>query len=330
MSGADASGGPGPGTPVRTTHTIRASAPAQTVYGLLAAAGNWPAVFEPTVFVDPLEHGPVAGGVTFERFRLWATVNGQVVSWSSRRELDPGSRLITFRQEHSTPPIASMSGSWHVEERGAEASDVTLVHEFTTVDGSEQSARWITAALDRNSTAELGQLARLAALDAAHEAGGALVDSFEDVFDIDAPPAAVYEFLDRGDLWHERLPHVEESVLTISEDGAQHLALTTVTPDGDRHHTASTRIRVDASRLAYKQEKTPEILLGHAGLWTIAPLDGGARTRATSRHTFTLRPDALERVLGAGTTVAAARAHMREALGANSRATLEHAAKFAS
>lgn len=325
MSAAATAGTP----PVRTVHTIEADAPAATVYGLLVGSRDWPAVFEPTVFVDQLETGDAPDGSSYERFRLWATVNGRVVSWSSRRDLDPARRLITFRQEHSTPPIASMAGSWQVEEAGGR-SRVTLVHEFTTVDGGEQSAQWITTALDGNSNAELGQLARLAELDAEHGAGGALVDSFEDTFDIDAPPAAVYEFIDRGDLWHERLPHVEESVLTVGEDGAQHLALTTVTPDGGRHQTASTRIRVDASRLAYKQDRTPEILLGHAGLWTIAPLDGGTRTRATSRHTFTLRPDALERVLGAGTTVDSARAHMREALGANSRATLEHAAKFAS
>jgi hypothetical protein len=325
VSAAAAAGTP----PVVTTHGIEADAPADTVYGLLEASVNWPAVFEPTVFVDPLETGGNGDGTAFERFRLWATVNGRVVSWSSRRELDRAARRISFKQEHSTPPIASMQGSWHVEELGAARSRVTLVHEFSTVDGTEQSAQWITQALDRNSTAELGQLARLAELDAAHGAAGGLVGAFEDTFDIDAPPAAVYEFIDRGDLWRDRLPHVEESVLTVGEDGAQHLALTTVTPDGGRHQTASTRIRVDASRLAYKQEKTPEILLGHAGLWTIAPLDGGARTRAVSRHTFTLRPDALERVLGAGTTVESAREHMREALGANSRATLEHAAKFA-
>ena len=107
-----------PPVPVRTTHTIDADAPADTVYGLLAASRNWPAVFEPTVFVDPLDEGVAGDGVTFERFRLWATVNGQVVSWSSRRELDRSTRLITFHQEHSTPPIASMSGSWHVEQNG--------------------------------------------------------------------------------------------------------------------------------------------------------------------------------------------------------------------
>jgi aromatase len=314
---------------VTTTHAIEAEAPATTVYDLLAASGNWPAVFEPTVFVDPLERGEAADGASFERFRLWATVNGRVVSWSSRRELDPARLRITFRQEHSTPPIASMAGSWQVEQTGSGRCRITLVHEFTTVDGTEQSAQWITAALDRNSTAELGQLARLAGLDARYAADGGLVDTFEDTFDIDAPPAAIYEFIDRGDLWQERLPHVEESVLVLGEDGAQHLALTTVTPDGGRHQTASTRIRVDSGRLAYKQDKTPELLLGHAGVWTVAPLDGGTRTRATSRHTFTLRPDAIEPVLGAGTTVASARAHMRQALGANSRATLEHAAKFA-
>ncbi len=313
---------------VRTTHDVTAEAPADAVYRILATARDWPAVFEPTVFVDVLETGAAAGQASFERFRLWATVNGRVVNWSSRRELDPVARLISFRQEHSTPPIASMAGSWHVEDLGGGRSRITLVHDFATVDGSRKSEEWITAALDTNSGRELGQLAALAEAESRHAGGGRLVETFEDAFELDVAPEAVFEFIDRGDLWEQRLPHVSRSRLTVGDDGAQRLVMTTVTPDGSEHETSSVRVRVDGGRLAYKQDKPPALLTGHAGLWTFAPLAGG-RTLATSRHTFTLRPEAVEQVLGAGTTVEAAMRHMREALGANSRATLEHAAAFA-
>jgi aromatase len=314
---------------IRTVHTATAEAPVETLYALLAHARLWPAVFQPTVFVELLEvpgaeTARTSPGALVERFRIWASVNGKVVSWSSRRELDEARRVIAFRQEHSTPPIASMSGTWRIEPAGGGLSRVELVHEFSTIDSSPESHGWIAQALERNSTAELGQLCRLAELDARFAAGGGLLTEFEDSFEVDAPPEAVYAFIEHGELWEKVLPHVERSVLTVEQDGAQRLELTTRTPDGGRHQTSSTRLCIAPDRIAYKQNLTPRILLGHAGLWTVAPAPGG-RTRATSRHTFTLDPEALEQVLGAGTTVEAARAHLRESLGANSRATLEHA-----
>ena len=40
---------------IRTVHTATAEAPVETLYGLLAHARLWPAVFQPTVFVELLD-----------------------------------------------------------------------------------------------------------------------------------------------------------------------------------------------------------------------------------------------------------------------------------
>jgi len=54
----------------------------------------------------------------------------------------------------------------------------------------------------------------------------------------------------------------------------------------------------------------------------------GAATTVTSEHTVLMNPDATERVLGAGTTLADAKAFVRKALGGNSMITLQHAKEF--
>ena len=64
----------------------------------------------PTVHADYAERGE-----TEERIRLWATANGEVKNWTSRRRLDPAALRVEFRQEVSSPPVAAMGGTWIVE-----------------------------------------------------------------------------------------------------------------------------------------------------------------------------------------------------------------------
>jgi aromatase len=47
-----------------------------------------------------------------------------------------------------------------------------------------------------------------------------------------------------------------------------------------------------------------------------------------SRHHVVIEPDAVERILGPTATIEDARSFVRDALGANSRATLGHAKGF--
>lgn len=84
-------------------HEITIKAPANTVYGLIEDVTNWPHVFPPTIHVERLESEGRS-----ERIRIWATARGEAKTWTSRRELDPEALRITFRQEQSAPPVASM------------------------------------------------------------------------------------------------------------------------------------------------------------------------------------------------------------------------------
>ena len=298
----------------RAEHTLVTGAPAATLYGLVSDVTLWPAVFAPTVHVRHLDRGP-----GWERFRIWAVVNDQVRSWTSRRELDPDRRTVTFRQEHSEPPITAMGGRWSFRVLPDGRTEIVLEHGFDT-DGSPGAVEWVTAALDRNSATELSSLAGVASL-------GDVVSSFSDTVRVPGGLAAAYAFVHRADLWAERLPHVDRVSLDERPGGVQMLAMSTRAPDGTVHETESIRVCHQDAWIAYKQRVTPALLLGHSGLWTFENRPDG--TAVTSTHTMVLSPEGAETVLGPGTTLAEARDHARSALSRNSRATLELAASHA-
>lgn len=306
----------------RTVHTRAVAAPPEVLYGLVADVTRWPVLFGPTVHVERLERHERS-----ERFRLWALVNGTVTSWTSWRGLDPDARRIEFRQEVSTPPIASMGGDWRFEPRADGGTDVVLGHRFTVVDDDADGLAWVRAALDRNSESELDALSRVAELE--HPVDDVVL-TFEDVVPGVGTAGAAFEFVNRADLWPERLPHVRRLALTEDVPGVQHMQMDTVTPDGGTHTTTSVRLCFPPARIVYKQLVPPRLLLGHSGAWEFAETSrsGGSAGSAvvTARHTVAIDPTAVEAVLGPGTTLADARRHVRSALGANSQATLSHAA----
>src|SRR5216683_355998 len=216
-------------------HTVAVHAPADAVYGLVADATRWPLIFGPTVYVQSSEHAAPADGTGLEqRFRIWAQVSERVMGWTSSRSLDHRGLRISFRQEQAQPPVARMSGQWRFEPLGHDTTRVVLLHEYAAVDDDSASpggrgssrgetpgearpdmpssaspggrppsdhVRWIDAALDRNSTAELGAVKAWA--ERGHRIED-LVSSFEDRMAVRGPAAQVYAFLHRADLWPDR------------------------------------------------------------------------------------------------------------------------------
>jgi ribosome-associated toxin RatA of RatAB toxin-antitoxin module len=299
----------------RSRHSITIPAPLPQVYGLVADVTRWPVIFTPTVHVEVLSR---AGAE--ERFRIWALANDTVKTWTSRRHFDPTAATITFRQEQSQPPAASMAGTWTFAATDA-GTEVTLLHEFAVIGDEPYSAAWLRAAVNDNSNAELAGLARAAATP--DDTG--LIVRFADSTSVAGPVSRAYEFIAAAELWPQRLPHVSAMDLTVDSSGAQHLSMTTSTPDGEQHVTSSVRVCLEQA-IVYKQTRLPRLLTAHSGRWIFAEHEA---TTVTSEHTIAIDPDAVERVLGRGATLADARQYAREALGANSRITLEHARHFA-
>ncbi|MEU7587824.1 aromatase/cyclase [Micromonospora sp. NPDC049230] len=303
----------------RRVHSRVVAAPAATVYGLVADVSRWPVIFEPSIHVHHLERGD-----GHERFQLWATVNGEVKTWTSRRTLDPRALRITFRQEHSQPPVTSMSGEWIFRPQPDGGTEIVLVHEFS-VAGGERQVALLEQALDANSERELAALGRIGEL--GHPVDD-LVFTFSDEVELPGAAADVYDFVYRSDRWPDALPHVRRVVLREEEPGIQDMEMKTVTGDGSTHTTRSVRVCLPGERIVYKQLVPPALLTGHSGSWLFSERPGGSLVVA--EHTVAINPAAITSVLGAGKTVADARSFLREALGRNSRATLTYAGAYAS
>jgi aromatase len=301
-------------------HTIDVAADADTVYGLIADVERWPLVLGPTVHARRLE-----GDDRSELLALWATANGEVRTWTSRRQLDPGERRIRFRQEKPAAPLAAMGGTWTLEPAAPGRTHVVLDHDFAALGDDPEAVAWVTRATDRNSTAELAAIKDMA--ERAPEMAG-LTSTFVDSVRVDGPASAVYAFLREADRWPARLPHVSRLVLTEEVPGLQMMDMDTRAPDGDTHTTRSVRVCFDDEhRLVYKQIGLPALLAVHIGEWTVVP--DGDGVLASSAHTVRVEPTAIRAVLGDGATRADALAFVRRALGTNSLATLNHARVFA-
>lgn len=309
----------------RTRHEIEVDAPADVVYGIVADATRWPRYFDPTVHVE--REG--LGG-SRERLRIWALGNGAVRAWTSLRELDPVRWTVTFRQEVSAPPVASMGGTWTVRPvrspgpAGTDRVRLTLDHDFEAVDGDPDAVAWIARGTDTNSRTELANVKRLAE---GHRRLAELEFSFEDALEIAAKPSEVYAYLHDAARWPDRLPHVASLELDEDGEGAlQLMSMRTRAKDGSTHVTESARICFPDERIVYKQLVTPALMAAHTGEWLIERVDAGVLVRAL--HTIRLNEEALGTIPAAGRTVAETQAFVRASVGGNSAATLRHAREF--
>jgi aromatase len=293
-------------------HEITVAAAASRVYDLVADVTAWPAVFPPTVHVEVVER---AG--QDERIRIWATANGEVKNWTSRRTLDPEALSVHFRQEVSQHPVAAMGGTWLIRPVTDGLTAITLEHDYQAV--SDTHLGWIEEAVDRNSQAELSALKNRAE----HARSEELTLSFEDTLEVAGKARDLYAFVDEAEHWPDRLPHVARVELTEPAPGVQRLAMDTLAPDGSTHTTESIRLTFPTGRIVYKQLGLPKLLTVHTGEWRFA--DTGTGSKITSQHTVVLDPDAIAPVLGPAAGIADAREYVRDALSHNSATTMRHA-----
>lgn len=300
-------------------HEITVSAPAADVYRLLADVENWPRIFPPTIYVDRVEQGEHE-----ELIHIWATANGEARNWTSRRVLNPQRLRIEFRQQVTSPPVATMAGTWVIEPVADGASRVRLLHDYRALDDDPESLEWIDRAVDGNSRSELAALKDN--VEQAHAAAD-LSFSFVDTVQVAGSAEDVFDFINEADRWSERLPHVATVRLDEDEAGMQTLEMDTRAKDGSTHTTKSYRVTFPHHRIAYKQVTLPALMTLHTGYWTQEQNEAGVA--ASSQHTVVINTANIARVLGPDATVEDAKEYVRSALSTNSRATLGHAKAYA-
>ncbi|WP_369033858.1 MULTISPECIES: nuclear transport factor 2 family protein [Streptomyces] len=160
-----------PGVPPvhRAEHDVVVRAPADVVFGILSDFAQWSRFFPGTVHIEPL--GTEGDEPRVQIWRAPEGADAEVKTWVSLVELDPKTRSMTFRQERSAPPMASLSGEWSIEPLDADHSRIVLTHAYQLVDESFQAG--LDALIDRNSDLELGHLRDAAEQD--HLTGGLVV-----------------------------------------------------------------------------------------------------------------------------------------------------------
>ncbi|TQK50330.1 aromatase [Streptomyces sp. SLBN-118] len=290
----------------RTSHRAEVAAPAGVLYGLIADTVRWPLFFPPSIHVEQLEFDG-----THERLRIWATANGRVTSWASVRLLDPELRRVDFRQQVPASSVESMGGTWIVEAHGGDRSQLTLLHDFTVPGDAAEQAAWVQRATDANSRVQLDSLKDMAEkwtrLDD-------LVLLFEDSVRVNGPAELVYDFLYRAGDWPKLAPHVRRVELTEQAPGVQVMTMDASGADGAMHTTESVRICFPhAGRIVFKQTAPPALMAAHTGEWSVEPDETGVTV--TAQHQVVLNEEDIERVLGEGADLAAARRRVREDLG---------------
>ncbi|WP_406330752.1 aromatase/cyclase [Streptomyces sp. NBC_00203] len=300
-------------------HEITVSAPAATVYRLIAEVDNWPRIYPRTVYAEQV---PEADGQ--ELVRIWATTEASFEHWTALRTLDPERLRITFRPTGFGPPLASMDGGWVIEPLSPAESRVRLLHAFSVVDNDPGELKRIDSAVDRNSRTELADLKK--SVEEAYLAEE-FTFSFEDTERIAGSAEDVYDFVNEAQLWAERLPHVTEVRLDEDKPGLQTLETVTRAPDSSTHLSRSHRVCLPHRRIAYRQVTLPALLSLHTGSWTFEETAAGVA--ASARHTVVLNTANITAVLGPDATVTDARAYVRDALGGAGRAVLAHAKRYA-
>lgn len=302
-----------------TEHQVEICAPAEDVFDLIADISRWPRVFPPSVHLEYVERGERS-----ERIRIWATANGVVKTWVSRRDLDRERLSVRFVQEVSQPPVAGMGGEWLISPLPGGRTRLRLLHDFQAVGESAENVSWIQSAIDGNSRQELAALKATAERQHEH---GELELTFSDTVQINGAARSVYDFIYQAGQWKERLPHVTRVVLEEDNPNVQILEMDTQTADGSVHTTKSVRICFPHSRIVYKQTTLPALMSVHTGEWVIR--ENGTGCSITSVHSVVVKPEAISVVLGDGATVAEARAFLRKALGGNSATTMRLARSYA-
>jgi len=299
-------------------HEITVSAPSGRVYQLIADVDKWPEIFPPTVHAECADQDDSS-----ELIRIWATANGTAKTWTSRRQHDTERMSIAFRQERSQHPVGGMGGKWVVEPISDAQCRVRLLHDYFALSDDPADLDWISQAVDRNSTAELHALKASAEL-----SGPEQLISFDDTVEVDGSAEDVYDFLNEAQLWRERLPHVVRVSLDEETSGLQILEMDTRAKDGSVHTTRSVRVCQPYSNIIYKQIVLPPLMALHTGRWLIKARDGGGAS-VTSRHTVRINTARIADVLGDDADLPTAQQAVRNALSANSLATLRLAKAYA-
>lgn len=259
------------------SHSIVCNAPRPRVYGLIRHSAAWPQVFEPCQAVKVLESAE-----DFEHIEVTALVNGQPMSWQSRRRFLPEVFGIESTLTRPMKLVRAMSTSWRVAPISAEQCLLVLEHAYELdedvrgqvedVHTHEQAHRFIDSAIDANSTTELGNIKAAVEREVREESEPRL-DRHNSISVVcEAPADSVYAVIRDAGKW----PHIFDSCISATRlegDGAQELVRIEADQGGHRVAWNTHRRYFDAiRRIDYHLPEPMPFLASMQGQWRVLPL----------------------------------------------------------
>ncbi len=141
-------------------HTVTVAAPIEAVWQILLDVEGYADIFPPTQRVELEEVGD-----GYQIARLFVEVNGELNSWTSRRDIDAERHVIAYRQLETAPIVGRMGGEWRAFVLTGDRTQLVLTHDYEVrapVNGlvagryaPTEAERLLRAAVERNSVADL-------------------------------------------------------------------------------------------------------------------------------------------------------------------------------
>ncbi len=275
------------------SHSVICNAAAARVYALIRRSRDWPQVLEPCEAVTVLEEGE-----DFEHVEISARVNGELMTWRSRRRILPEVFGVEATIDEPMKLVEAMRTNWRVVELNAEQSVAILEHEYDLssdvtgqvagVGTTEEAARFIESAIDRNSATELGNIK--AAAERTEDASGGRDFHLRHSVVCAAPADTVYGLIRSTETW----PRIFDACLSaapVSTDETGELVRIEALQNGQRVSWDTRRRYFDEiRRVDYHLPVPMPFLESMWGQWRVVPLGADRCLLTVDRH-WRMLPD---------------------------------------
>lgn len=290
------------------SHSVTCNAPAARVYELIRRSRDWPQVLDPCEAVTILEEGE-----NFEHVEITARVNGEEMTWRSRRRILPEVFGVEAVIAEPMKLVEAMRTNWRVVELNIEQSVVILEHEYDLcadiagqvagVSSPDEASRFIESAIDANSTVELGNI-KAAAERADTSADGRDFHLRHSVV-CAAPADTVYGMIRSTETW----PRIFDACLSaapVGSDETGELVRIEAVQNGQTVSWDTRRRYFDQiRRVDYHLLVPMPFLESMHGQWRVVPL-GADRCLLTVDRSWRMLPDVTGIRTGVATVVQAA------------------------
>lgn len=257
------------------SHSVTCNTAAARVYELIRRTRDWPQVLEPCETVTVLEEGE-----NFEHVEISARVNGELMTWRSRRRLLPEVFGVEATIDEPMKLVEAMRTNWRVVELNAEQSVVILEHEYDLsadvvgqvagVNTADEAARFIESAIDQNSAVELGNIKAAAERTGAASSGRDF--HLRHTVACAAPADTVYGMIRNTETW----PRIFDACLSaapVSTDETGELVRIEAIQDGHQVSWDTRRRYFDKiRRIDYHLPVPMPFLESMQGQWRVVPL----------------------------------------------------------